>query len=213
MLRPLRDGTIGQLRRVTSGFGLEIDSYVQRNPNYMAEGSLDSALRNELRLQKDLGGGALGDIGWYCVRATLWAFGVLPDRVFATARYRNDVDINTSAILWFDDDRIASFDCGYDMNLRKWFEVAGTNGSLVCDDFVNAWDWQKPRYWLHDETGKGSEMVSEPRIQEQCMIEEFCRLVREGRTDEQWPTISLQNQRVCDAIAESARKEAVVELG
>ena len=28
-----------------------------------------------IRLDRDLGGGCLGDLGYYCVRVAIWAFG------------------------------------------------------------------------------------------------------------------------------------------
>src|SRR5262249_42521755 len=109
MKQMISSGAVGRLRRVTSAFTF----------NAVDLGS------DNIRFQKELGGGALGDVGWYCIGATLWAFGELPQRVLATARYERDVDMNLSAILWFSGDRMASFDCGFDTVWRKWMEIAG----------------------------------------------------------------------------------------
>ena len=196
MRRPIEDGRLGKLRRVTSGFTFH----------------WDEVPLTDIRMQRELGGGSLMDLGWYCVRATMWATGALPTRVYGTARYVQDVDMNFSAVMWYDGDIMASFDCGFDVGWRKWFEVAGTHGSLVCDDFVNPWDSENPRYWLHGAEGKLSEHVSAPPIQEQCMIEEFCRIVRSSRIEERWPADSIANQRVCDALASSARTGTVVGI-
>ena len=87
-----------------------------------------------------------------------------------------DVDMNLSAIMWYDDQRMASFDCGFDTELRKWFEVAGTSGSLVCDDFLRPWNEHKPRFWIHDRNGLVGEHVVETGttpVQEVVMIENF----------------------------------------
>lgn len=218
MLKAVNDGTIGHPRRVTSAFSFDIEPYLQTKPPHMArdpetgEAKIENVFAKELRFKRELGGGALLDLGWYNVRATLWAFGDLPRRVYASARYRNDVDMNVSAMMWFDDGRMASFDCGYDMSLRKWFEVVGTAGSLVCDDFLSPWDTDRPRYWLHVEAGKVSEHLAEPVIQEQKMIEKFCDIIRSGQLDDAWPKISIANQRICDALGKSARTEQVVEV-
>ena len=40
-------------------------------------------------------------------------------------------------LMWFSDNRMASFDCGYDLTRRKWMEVVGESGNLVCDDFLS----------------------------------------------------------------------------
>src|SRR5579872_4291682 len=74
-------GELGPLKRVTSAFS--INAWHLRP--------------DDIRFQRELGGGALGDMGWYCVGAILWAFGDLPQRVFATARFERDVDMNLSA--------------------------------------------------------------------------------------------------------------------
>ncbi|MCH7728732.1 MAG: Gfo/Idh/MocA family oxidoreductase [Planctomycetes bacterium] len=218
MLAPIQNGTLGELRRVTSAFSFDIEPYLNDKPPHMArdpesgKASPEAVLANELRFQRELGGGALMDLGWYNVGVALWALEDLPTRVFATARYRHDVEINLSAMMWYDDDRIVTFDCGYDQSLRKWFEVVGTAGSLVCDDFLNPWNSERPRFWLHDKSGQATEHVAAPVNQEQRMIERFCEIVRSGELDDTWPNISVANQRVCDAIGASARREEVVEI-
>ena len=191
----IRSDHLGVLRRVTAGFSNGLDL----SPN-------------NIRFQRELGGGVLGDLGWYCVGAILWAIGALPERVFATARYERDVDLNLSAILWFRENRMASFDCGFDTVWRKWFEIAGTTGSIVCDDFVNPWAAGKARFWVHDSQGKGTQHVYPDCIQEVRMIETFCEIVRSGRLDPAWPAAALAAQTVCDALAQSARIGSVVEL-
>ncbi|MGE5194608.1 MAG: Gfo/Idh/MocA family protein [Deltaproteobacteria bacterium] len=197
MQKVLSSGDLGRLRRVTSGFSFNASDFRPDN----------------IRFQRELGGGALGDLGWYCVRATLWALDDLPEKVFATARYERDVDMNVSATLWFRGERMASFDCGFDTTWRKWFEIAGTEGSLVCDDFVNPWDVSKARFWTHNSQGKATQHDFAGCIQEVRMIERFCEIVRSGATDSAWPVASIATQRVCDALARSARSGRVVELG
>ncbi len=195
MHNELSSGTLGRLRRITSAFTF----------NAVESGTRD------IRFQRELGGGGLGDVGWYCLRATLWAFGDLPERVWATARYQHDVDVNLSATLWFSGERMASFECGLDTTFRKWFEIAGTAGSLVCDDFVNPWDLMKARYWVHDK-GKSVQHDFPGCVQEVVMIENFCDAIRSGTLNTPWPQATLDTQRVCDAIADAARTGQIVEL-
>ena len=80
MKRHVTDGSLGKLRRVTSSFTFNWDTIPEDN----------------IRLSRELGGGALGDLGWYCVGAILWAFDAMPTRVFAAGRYHRDVEINLS---------------------------------------------------------------------------------------------------------------------
>ena len=195
MRQLIDDGTLGTVSRLTSGFSCVLPD-----------------VPGEIRWQAELGCGALMDLGWYCVRAAMWAFGDLPKRVYSTARYVRDVDVSLSGILWFEENRIASFDCSFDMAWRKWFEVAGNLGTLVCEDFVNPWKPERPRYWVHNTEGNPIEHVSDSLIQEECMIDDFCQAVCSGQPDDRWPREALGNQRVCDALAKSARSGAVVEL-
>ncbi|MCA9206012.1 MAG: Gfo/Idh/MocA family oxidoreductase [Planctomycetales bacterium] len=195
MRRELEAGTLGDLRRVTVAFTFCRDFPV-----------------DDLRMQRALGGGSLLDLGWYCVGVALWAFGELPHRVQATARYRQDVDINFAATMWFGENRIATFDCGFDTVMRRWFEIAGTNASLVCDDFARPWQPDKARFWLHNAEGKMAERVSRPMVQEVAMIERFGEAVRSGQLRLDWPARSLATQRVCEALDLAARGGKAVEL-
>lgn len=197
MLRPIREGTLGELKRVTSGFSFRWETFPDES---------------EYRLHRDLGGGALGDLGWYCVGATLWAFDQLPARVFGAARYYNDVDLNFSGLMEFPGGRAASFDCGFDIERRRWLEVAGEKGSLVCDDFPRPWDESRPRFWLHGFSGKIAEQVSAAPIQEVCMIEDMVKIIQTGNLDESWPRRSIDTQRICDALDRAAREERWVDL-
>jgi predicted dehydrogenase len=196
MERVLQSGALGRLRRVTSAFSFDARDFRPDN----------------IRFQRELGGGALADLGWYCVRATLWALGALPERVFAAARYRNEVDHNFSATLWFADDRMASFDCGFDTAMRKWLEVAGSDGSLVCDDFVLPWDPLQARFWVHGSHGKASQETFPGCIQEVRMVEQFCRAIRSGTLETHWVDEALATQAVCDALDRSARSGEPVAL-
>jgi predicted dehydrogenase len=196
MKRILASGELGRLRRVTSAFTFNTADLRPDN----------------IRFQRALGGGALGDVGWYCIRATLWALGDLPERVQATARYERDVEVNLSATLWFSGERMASFDCGFDTTWRKWVEIAGTQGSLVCDDFVNPWDAAKARFWTHDGQGKATQHDFPGCIQEVRMIEVFSDIVRSGCLDPTWVDAALDTRIVCDALDRAARSGEVVRV-
>ena len=189
-------GELGTLRRVTSAFSF----------------CWDALPHGDLRLSRALGGGSLLDLGWYCVGAALWAYGRLPHRVFGSGSMHDDVDLDYSGMMWFGEQQMASFDCGFFTQARRWLEVAGTEASLVCDDFTRPWDESRPRFWLHGRTGKIAERVSEGPLQEVCMVEDFCRIIRSGRLEPRWPDLAVSVQRVCEALDRSARQGCVIEL-
>ena len=190
-------GKLGPLRRITAAFSFNWDQLPTAN----------------IRTQNDLGGGAMGDLGYYCVRAILWAYETLPTRVYATARFYNEVDFNLSALLWFTDGRMASFDCGFDTVTRKWFEIAGTLGSLVCDDFVVPHTEQSARFWLHGANGASAgEHKVDNCIQEVRMMERFAAQVATGQLEAAWPRQAIDTMQVCDALLTAVREDRPVEL-
>ena len=131
--------------------------------------------------------------------------------MFATARYKVGVDFNLTGILWFDDERIATLDCGFDTGLRKWFEVAGTRASIVCDDFTVPTSEDTARFWVHGSDGNEQHTLN-GCIQEVTMIERFSRIVQSGTLEAQWPDVAVNTMRVCDALLESDRRKEVIKL-
>lgn len=192
----LQDGSLGELRRVTSVFTF-----------------LDDVLPpGDFRYAREYGGGSLLDLGWYCVRASMWAFGGFPERVAGWARWENDVDIDFLGHLWFAGYRTASLESGFRTVRRKWLEVAGTHGSLVCDDFTRAKDPEQPRFWVHDADGNSTTHVVPGPQQEVCMVENFCRTVLSGQLREDWSVDAVATQVVCEALDRAARTGQTIEI-
>lgn len=189
-------GQLGELRQLTSVFTFRWDTMPMQ----------------DLRMHRELGGGALLDLGWYCVGAALLLFDATPVRVFARATWCNDVDTRLNGFLWFEDGRVATIECGFDTVRRRWVEVAGAAGAVVCDDFTRPWKPEKPRFWSHDSEGASTEHVIPHKPQEECMIEAFCDLVSEKNVDHPLLKLSRQTQLVCDALEQSARSETEVIL-
>ena len=185
---------LGELRRVTAAFTFNWNTIPTDN----------------IRAKPELAGGSLGDLGYYCVRAILWAFEVMPTRVFATARYKVGVDFNLAGILGFENDRIATIDCGFDTGLRKWFEVAGTRASLVCDDFTVPQSEESARFWIHGaDDGKHE---TGPCIQEVNMIERFSSIVQSDQLETEWVDVAVNTIRVCEALLHSSQNGEIVHL-
>ncbi|MCR9201086.1 MAG: Gfo/Idh/MocA family oxidoreductase [Planctomycetaceae bacterium] len=190
------DGELGDIRQMTAVFTFRWDEMPMEN----------------LRLHREMGGGSLLDLGWYCVGAALLLLDEQPTKVQAVAQWHNDVDTRMNAFLWFADSCMLTIECGFDTVRRRWFEIAGSTHNLVCDDFTRPWKPEKPRFRVHDNDGEAREFVVPGKPQEECMVEAFCRMIREGRTNHAWGDLSVQTQRVCDALDLSARSQQAVEL-
>ncbi len=88
-----------------------------------------------IRLKKALGGGALEDMGIYCINAARYLFRDEPIEVFATsanngeARF-DEVDEMTSVVMRFPKDRLAMFTCSFGAEKVSEYQIIGTKGDL-----------------------------------------------------------------------------------
>jgi predicted dehydrogenase len=81
-----------------------------------------------------MGGGALLDVGVYCVAPLLAAAGRMPARVEASATLaKSGVDVSFSGWLDFGDGFTATIECSFDAPERQLLEIVGTEGALVVD--------------------------------------------------------------------------------
>jgi glucose-fructose oxidoreductase len=88
-----------------------------------------------IRTQAAAGGGALFDIGIYCIQAARQLFRSEPIEVLATSASSDDprfreVDEATSAILRFPGDRIAAFTASFGAADVSSYRIVGTKGDL-----------------------------------------------------------------------------------
>ena len=192
----LENGELGDLKHMSSAFTFRWPTIPD----------------DDFRTKREYGGGSLLDLGWYCVGAALWAFGEMPHRVFGSAELRDDTDMHFNGLMWFSGNRTASLNCGFDTVMRRWFEIAGTEKSLVCDDFTRPWKAEKPRFWIHQSDGSADERTSDTPIQETAMAQAFCESVLSGQLRSDWPERALQTQQICAALDKSARIGQPVDL-
>ena len=100
-----------------------------------------------IRLDEDLEGGALMDVGCYCVSAARLLAGE-PVEVQAQQVVRDGIDIRLTALLRFDGDVLAHFDCGMDIAARMELEVVGSDATARLTD---PWHSRAPGIEIGDE--------------------------------------------------------------
>jgi predicted dehydrogenase len=187
-------GAIGDVRRVSAAFTFPMQPLDPSN----------------IRLQAGLAGGSLLDVGCYPVYAIRWAFAGEPIRVYATARYQYDVDVEMNGIVWLDDDRVGTFDCGFTLPLRSWLEIAGTGGLVRVPDM-----WlpgPRATFTLVRTGAAPEEVVIEGEDQIVRMIDDFSQAVLEGRPVRPDPEEAVRTLRVLDALALSAQEEREIDV-
>eukprot|EP00245_Coleochaete_scutata_P000085 TRINITY_DN10090_c0_g1_i1.p1 TRINITY_DN10090_c0_g1~~TRINITY_DN10090_c0_g1_i1.p1 ORF type:complete len:412 (+),score=87.95 TRINITY_DN10090_c0_g1_i1:117-1238(+) len=182
-------------------------------------------LRNDIRVKKGLDDlGALGDMGWYCIRMALWTKNYeLPVKVAAhpgILRSEEGVVISCGATLVWADGTRANFDCGFDAAVNESFEIVGTKAILKGDDHTIPLREDSCKYTLGTAAGMAdnatkittqwsTEDVALPVPQESFMLEEMARRVRATRKmgaeglDPKWPSQSLQTLTVVCAVMRS----------
>jgi predicted dehydrogenase len=110
------DGAVGRVRLIRSAF-----SFATADPA-------------NVRLSKELDGGALMDVGSYCVNGSRLVAGE-PERVSAELVIGGDgVDIVFAATMRFADDVLAHFDAGLALDTRDALEIVGDEGTMFLDD-------------------------------------------------------------------------------
>jgi predicted dehydrogenase len=116
LIQLIEQGAIGRLRVIRSAF-----SFAACDPT-------------NIRLSAALEGGALMDVGCYCVSSTRLIAGE-PVRVSAEQVIGGDgVDVAFAATMRFNDDVLGHFDAGLALATRDELEVVGEAGSLFLDD-------------------------------------------------------------------------------
>ena len=130
--RLVRDGAIGSLKQVRAALTVGIGE-------------------NDIRRVRALGGGALLDLGCYCVSAAR-LFGGKPERVFAEAAGEGaDVDMRLAGTMCHPSEVFAQFDIGFDLPRRDELELIGTGGKIVIAD---PWLCRAPTIAVHRQDGK-----------------------------------------------------------
>lgn len=114
-----QSGKLGELRAFNSVFTMQVKE-------------------GDIRLQKDLGGGTLYDIGIYCINAARYIFRDEPIEVFGFSANNEEkrfkeVDEMFSAVLRFPEERLASFTTSFGASDISAYQIVGTEGDLRVD--------------------------------------------------------------------------------
>lgn len=184
-------------------------------------------LQNDIRVKPDLDAlGVLGDAGWYCIRAILWAVNYeLPKNVIALpdpVKNQAGVLIACGATLYWADGKMATFHCSFLANLTMDLTVVGTDGTLHVTDFIIPYEEKSGPFSVASRSNfaelhtgwvpqPSKHVVTTDLPQEALMVKEFCRLVQGirdagAKPEGKWPAITRKTQVVMDAVKASIDK-------
>ena len=116
--RKLNDGSIGELQLLRSSFGF---------PKFDID--------DNIRYNKNLGGGALFDAGAYTLMASQYFLGINQKVLEATSRFESgfDVDFHGSITLQNKNNIISQLAYGFDNFYQNNIELWGTKGKIVIE--------------------------------------------------------------------------------
>jgi len=213
--KEINAGSIGEMKRITSQFSF-------RAP--------DEFLTDNIRVSSTLEPqGALGDLGWYTIRFTLWAMNfAMPQWVsgrIISSLGRPDspapVPTEFSGEMQFDGGISAGFYNSFLTEHQQWVNISGSKGHMQISDFVlpnlgntSGFDIENSHFNVenclftmerhHRRVGVREYSNNHPTAQETQLFRKFNDIVLSGKLDPHWPEISLKTQRVMDACQESA---------
>jgi predicted dehydrogenase len=163
----------------------------------------------DIRQQPELGGGAVYDLGVYCINAARNLFGDEPSSVFATAQMQNGADDTTTAVLQFPLGRVAHFTVSNSTAGVSSYRVAGTDGDLRVEPAYEYYD--KLEHHLTVD-GKTSTKSFGKRDQFAPELDYFSRCIMEDTNPEPNADEAICDLRVIEAILESAATGKPVAL-
>jgi glucose-fructose oxidoreductase len=158
------------------------------------------------RLKKDVGGGAIWDMGIYCINAVRYLFKAEPTEAFAwnlgaDSKRFNEVPEMTSGVLRFPGDRVASFTTSFGAASRSVYEVVGTKGVIKLDPAYELAEALKSEITVDDRTTK---QVCAKRDQFAPEIEYFSDCILNDKQPEPSGQEGLADVRIIQALLDSA---------
>ena len=168
---------------------------------------------DDVRLQPELAGGSLMDVGCYAVDAARLLLGE-PDRVYGTTADTRDcgVDTGVTAVLEYDDGRTATVSASFDTADVQRYRLEAENGWLTADEvFVPRGEEGVAIEYELD--GRHVTESFDSTDQYRLEVEHFADCVREGTAPRTDADEAVRNMRVIDAIYESAERGEPVPVG
>jgi D-xylose 1-dehydrogenase (NADP+, D-xylono-1,5-lactone-forming) len=193
----IRSGEVGEVRLMRASF-----TFLLNDP------------AGNIRVNKELGGGSLYDVGCYCIHVTRNILESEPESVFVVGNFDPvyQVDLSAIAICEWENGLTTYFDCGMNMTQRHEYEVVGTRGVIhVPRAFRPDLNGGEGIIRVSDQAGNTREerLVGYQYVNQ---IEHFSLCVLTNRQPGYTPQQSYQNMRVIDACYHSMHTGQTVRV-
>jgi xylose dehydrogenase (NAD/NADP) len=182
----LREGLIGELQTIRCSFSFRVVEP-----------------KSDIRYSAELAGGALRDVGCYCVSYSTFAADAEPEYVHGYAPdTQADVDERFYATLAFSAGAVAQFDCGLNIPLNLGATLVGSDGIIHVP-----MPWYAHLDPLSVYLRKGDDVKEIPTPGENAYlleIEDFAATIRGEREQLIAPAETVRNLRVIERLRKSA---------
>ena len=195
-VRIVRSGQLGDPRFFTSAFSMQVRP-------------------DNIRTDKENGGGTLYDIGIYCINAARYLFGAEPTEVFAFSSNRKkderfkEIDEMTGALLRFPDGRLAEFTSSFGAADVASYRVIGTKGDVRLEQ---AYEYVYPIDLHVTVKGKSRKQTFRKRDQFAPELEYFSSCILNNRTPEPSGREGIADVRIIEALYRSAKRGRPVKI-
>ena len=182
------EGRIGKLTTIHSFF-----SYYNTDPN-------------NIRNQRDKGGGGMMDIGCYNISLSRHLFDEEPTKVLGLAEIdpQTGVDRLASGILQFSKGT-STFTCSTQLVAYQRVNIFGTDGRIEIEIPFNAPPDKPTKLWLHSKTGT-EEMVFDIVDQYTLETDAFAKSVLENKPVPTPLLDAFNNMKAIEAVFESSKE-------
>jgi xylose dehydrogenase (NAD/NADP) len=186
-LEQVHSGAIGPVRLVRASFSFDIRSHPEN-----------------IRLNPELAGGALMDVGCYAINICRAIYEQSPHVVAARMHvpYPAGVDLATNAVLDFGEGRFALFDCSFELPMRQSVEIIGEDGTITIPVPFNPGTIETVVFVIKN--GRMTERTF-PRVDPyQLEVEHFARCILTNQEPAMRLSETLENMATIEAIFEAA---------
>ena len=186
----LQSHALGTLKLIRAGF-----TFTVSNPD-------------NIRLEPDLGGGSLMDVGCYCVNVGRTLLGREPTHAQAFAVWSDKgIDKVMVGVLRFDGDVFVQFHCALDTARQEFVEVVGEKGHLRLESaFLPGKEDAAVRLFMR---GSEQEETIPGTDEYQAMVEHFSDCVLQGAQPRYSALEAAANLAAIEALYASARGDGV----
>ncbi len=180
----VREGAIGELRFFRSSFTFNLER------------------ATNIRLDSQLAGGGIMDVGCYCISQARYFFEAEPLRAFCRANFDPEYKVDTLAqgVLEFEKGQ-ASFDAGFDLPFRCEYEIVGSKGRILCP--ISMLPPETPELVIEMENGQRTVETFKPVNQWTLEFKHLSKCIVDGTAPDYGMEDALYQQKAIDAVYRS----------